>query len=96
MSLAGIQNKISKFSVRENKNSEFIQLPDKIIQNVATDWEATQQDLYSQYRDSLSAIVVRDGIPSEDNAEDIIKRLLRLVQIASNPMLVDESYQQDH
>ncbi len=95
MSLAGIQSKISKFSVRENKSSEFIQLPDKVIQNVATDWEATQQDLYSQYRDSLSAIVVRDGIPAEDNAEDIIKRLLRLVQIASNPMLVDESYQQD-
>ena len=27
-----------------------------------------------------------------DNAEDILKRLLRLVQTASNPKLVDESY----
>ena len=28
----------------------------------------------------------------EDNAEDILKRLLRLVQVASNPKLVDQSY----
>ena len=27
-----------------------------------------------------------------DNAEDILKRLLRLVQCASNPALVDDTY----
>jgi len=31
-------------------------------------------------------------MPIEEDAEEILKRLLRLVQIASNPRLVDESY----
>lgn len=93
--LVEIQNRISAFSVRENKNSEFINLPDKVIKVVWTDWEPTQYDLYCQYRDSLSAIIIKDGIPSEDNADAIIKRLLRLVQIASNPALVDEGYKLD-
>ena len=93
--LVDIQNRISSFCVRENKNSEFIHLPDKVIKPIWTDWEPTQYDLYCQYRDDLRAIVVRSGIPSEDKADDIIKRLLRLVQIASNPRLVDESYQVD-
>lgn len=93
--LLDIQNKISAFTVRENKNSEFINLPDKVIKPVWTDWEPTQYDLYCQYRDSLRAIVIKDGIPTEDKAEEIIKRLLRLVQIASNPVLVDEGYQFD-
>jgi SNF2 family DNA or RNA helicase len=91
--LSEIQDKISTFSVRENKNSEFIHLPDKEIKTVFTDWEPIQHDLYSQYRDSLRANIVKAGLPAEDDAEDIIKRLLRLVQIASNPKLVDESYQ---
>lgn len=90
--LVEIQNKISAFSVRENKNSEFIHLPDKIIKLIWTDWEPAQHDLYCQYRDELSAIIVKEGVPSLDSADAIIKRLLRLVQIASNPALVDESY----
>jgi len=93
--LADIQNKISAFTVRENKNSDFINLPDKVIKQIWTDWEPTQYDLYCQYRDNLKAIVIKEGIPSEDKAEEIIKRLLRLVQIASNPVLVDEGYQLD-
>jgi SNF2 family DNA or RNA helicase len=93
--LVDIQNKISSFTVRENKNSEFINLPDKVIKPVWTDWEPTQYDLYCQYRDSLKAIVIKEGMPSEDKAEEIIKRLLRLVQIASNPILVDEGYHFD-
>ena len=37
-------------------------------------------------------IVVKEGLPAEDNADDLLKRLLRLVQVASNPRLIDESY----
>src|SRR3989338_2089512 len=95
VALSEIQSKISTFSVRENKNSEFINLPDKEFKTVWPDWEPAQYDLYCQYRDALSAIIIKDGIPAEDDAEDIIKRLLRLVQISSNPMLVDEGYQHE-
>lgn len=90
-----IHSKISSFSVRENKNSEFIQLPEKVIKPIWTDWEPFQHDIYCQYRDGLKAVVIKEGIPAEDRVDEIIKRLLRLVQIASNPQLVDEGYQGD-
>ena len=51
--------------------------------------------VYKQIRDETRAIVIRDGVPSEDNADEVLKRLLRLVQISSNPQLVDESYRSD-
>jgi len=84
--------KISAFSVRENKKSGIISLPEKVIHSVRTSWEQHQFELYRQIRDNLRAVVVKDGLPAEDRAENILKRLLRLVQIASNPRLVDSSY----
>jgi len=90
-----VNDRIRKFSVRENKNSKYIQLPEKVITSVETDWEPRQLDLYEQIRDDLKAVVIKEGIPSEDRADDLLKRLLGLVQIASNPMLVDESYMAD-
>lgn len=93
--LATISAKLRPFSVRENKTSKAIQLPDKIIKTVVTDWEPRQLELYEQVRSELRTIVIRDGLPKEDDAEQEIKRLLRLVQIASNPALVDESYTTD-
>lgn len=83
---------ISNFTVRETKNGGIIELPQKIIKTVRTDWEKHQHNLYRQVKEEMRAVVVREGIPTEDDAEPVLKRLLRLVQIASNPILVDESY----
>jgi SNF2 family DNA or RNA helicase len=93
--LRGLNAKLAPFVVRETKDGKIIQLPAKVVKTIATDWEARQLDLYTQVKDSLRAIVVRDGLPAEDDSEEAIKRLLRLVQIASNPALVDESYTVD-
>ena len=90
--LADVNRRISAFSVRETKSSGVIELPDKIIKTVETDWEPRQLDLYTQVRESLSVVVTRNGQLQEDDAEEALKRLLRLVQIASNPALVDEAY----
>ena len=91
-----VNERIEKFSVRESKTSRYIQLPEKVIKSVETDWEPRQLDLYEQIRDDLKvAVIVKEGIPTEDRAEDLLKRLLRLVQIASNPALIDESYKVD-
>lgn len=84
--------KIREFSVRETKKSGIITLPEKVIETVPVAWETKQRELYEQLRRELRAVVVKDGIPVEEEAESILKRLLRLVQIASNPRLVDESY----
>jgi SNF2 family DNA or RNA helicase len=93
--LRGLSQKLAGFSVRETKSSGVIQLPSKIVKSVVTEWEPHQFDLYSQVKNSMRAIVVQNGVPTEDDAEEAIKRLLRLVQIASNPKLVDESYTLD-
>lgn len=87
-----IFSKISNFTVRQTKKSGVIQLPEKEIRTIYSDWERHQYDLYRQVREEMHAIVIRDGLPSEDEADLVLKRLLRLVQIASNPHLLDESY----
>jgi len=90
-----VHEQIAKFSVREGKSSKYLQLPEKVVRTIQTDWEARQFDLYVQIRDDLRAIVVKEGIPAEDNAEDLLKRITRLIQISSNPSLVDDSYTAD-
>ncbi len=91
-SLSGLQKKISDFSVRETKSSGVIKLPEKKYENIIVDWETVQYELYQKIREDLRAIIVKEGIPKEDSSEDVLKRLLRLVQIASNPKLIDDSY----
>lgn len=90
--LSEIFHRIEPFTVRETKKSGVIKLPDKQFENILTSWEPRQLDLYRQVRDNLRAVIVQQGLPKEDDAEDVLKRLLRLVQIASNPKLIDDSY----
>jgi SNF2 family DNA or RNA helicase len=90
--LASLFEKISEFSVRETKDGAGINLPSKVFRTVACEWETEQHELYKQIRNDYRAIVERNGLPALDEAEGILKRLLRMVQIASNPRLVDSSY----
>jgi SNF2 family DNA or RNA helicase len=92
--LGTIYSKISKFTVRATKASGVIHLPEKTYQTILTDWEPRQYELYRQIQNDTSAIIVKNGVPFEDNSEEILKRLLRLVQVASNPHLIDQSYVQ--
>lgn len=92
--LSEIFLKLESFAVRETKDSAAISLPNKTILNMEVDWEPYQLDLYVRIRDELRAIVVRDGRLVDDDSEAILKRLLRLVQVASNPRLIDSSYNQ--
>jgi len=90
--LKNIFKKIEYFSVRETKASGIIKLPDKVFEALHASWETRQYELYRQLRDDLHAVVVKEGFPKEEDAGPILKRLLRLVQVASNPRLVDDSY----
>mgnify|MGYP001123064688 CR=1 FL=1 len=90
--LAEVGSKLKSLSVRETKNGGRISLPQKEFVRVVTDWEEEQHEMYRQTREELRLVVTRDGELIEDDQESILKRLLRLVQIASNPALVDEGY----
>jgi len=90
--IGGIFSRIAKFCVRQTKASGIIHLPQKEYRTIYADWEAHQYETYNQIREEMRTVIIKEGIPTEDKADHILKRLLRLVQIASNPALVDESY----
>ena len=90
--LEQLYKKIEHFSVRETKKTSGLRLPSKTVSNQECELEPRQAEIYNQFRNELAAIIVREGRPVLDDAEALLKRLLRLVQIASNPATVDQSY----
>ncbi len=90
--LVGTFEKISSFTVRETKQSAGIELPEKLIRTIYVDLTERQQVIYESYRDELEYEVKTDKGMKTDDVEAILKRLLRLVQCASNPRLLDKSY----
>lgn len=93
--ISKIFGKISAFSVRDTKASSGIELPTKTILSRTTELAPRQAEIYSAYRDEIGAMVVQQGKPILDDVENLLKRLLRLVQVASNPGLVDEAYNEE-
>jgi SNF2 family DNA or RNA helicase len=91
-SVAGIYNKIKDFSVRETKNSGIITLPSKIYHAVTVGFEQKQFEMYETLRKEMVLTLTRGDETILDESTETIKRLLRLVQITSNPKLIDESY----
>lgn len=90
--LADLHTKIKPFAVRETKESCGIKLPTKEVENISIEFEPEQHRLYFKFRNEMRAEVVKNSKSVMDDAEAILKRLLRLVQVASNPILVDDSY----
>lgn len=90
--LSRIYERIQGFSVRETKNSGIIALPDKVYIRESANFLPRQKDLYDKIREELKVDVIQDGALVEDDSSASVKRLLRLVQVTSNPRLVDESY----
>ncbi len=93
--LSGLFARIQKFTVRETKQSARIVLPDKVVENIFVDPEELQEELYSVYRRDTRAAIEKHGTISFDDIDDILKRLLRLVQVASNPKLVTDAYNRE-
>lgn len=91
-SVAGIFDKIRSFSVRETKNSGIITLPSKIYHDVLIAFEREQLTMYNQVKDEMSLVLHQGDESMLDESTDTIKRLLRLVQVASNPRLLDDTY----
>lgn len=91
-SVSAIYDKIKGFSVRETKNSGIITLPDKIYITETIEFDEEQESFYNQIQEELIVEVQKHGEVLLDDSSAIVKRLLRLVQVASNPVLVDERY----
>ncbi len=83
---------ISEYSIRRRKDN-VLELPDKKFVNVYVTLSGRQLELYNKLREELRIEVQDlDGNIIIDEAQNILKKLLRLMQIASNPFLIDKSY----
>lgn len=91
-SISDIYTKISKFSVRETKSSGIINLPDKQYVNVWAEFEPQQKNIYARIKDEMIVLVQKGNESILDDSTATLKRLLRLVQAASNPRLIDDMY----
>lgn len=93
--LATIHRRLAPFTVRETKNTAGIHLPEKTITAHEVELPAWQMAKYAAFRDELAYEYEINGVPEVDDVESVLKRLLRLVQCASNPALVDGQYDQE-
>jgi SNF2 family DNA or RNA helicase len=87
-----IYSKISNFSVRETKKSCSIELPQKVYNTIYAKPEKTQYEMYIKVLKDLKIEVESDNKRVLDDDTVALKRLLRLMQIASNPKLIDDKY----
>ncbi len=93
--LATIHRRLAAFAVRETKGTAGIHLPEKTITAHQVELPAWQMAKYAAYRDELAYEYEVNGVPEVDEVESVLKRLLRLVQCASNPALIDGCYDQE-
>lgn len=91
-SVSGIFEKIKSFTVRETKNSGIITLPRKKYHYIYSLFETNQKYMYDKIKDDLCILVQKGDESILDETDETLKRLLRLVQVASNPRLVDDLY----
>lgn len=90
--ISTIHDRIKDFSVRETKNSGIIELPNKVYVRESADFSPNQRVLYDKICEELKVEVIKDGELIEDDSSAIVKRLLRLVQVTSNPRLIDDTF----
>ena len=90
--LKDLRERLSDCFIRETKKTAGIELPGKRFIETSVLMDNHQEILYRDMQVELSAEILKDGKLIEENVEVILKRLLRLNQVSSNPRIIDESY----
>lgn len=92
--VSGIYKKISHFSIRETKKTCGIELPQKEYKTIYIKCKECQYEMYRKVIKELSLEVKKDGTTEIDDESVSLKRLLRLMQITSNPRLLNDDYEE--
>lgn len=81
-------------SIRRKKD-DVLELPEKVFRNVYVNLSGRQLETYNKLREELIIEISDfDGNIIIDESESILKKLLRLNQIASNPQTIDSSFEE--
>lgn len=93
-SLNRLRSKINEKSIRRLKN-DVLELPDKVYKNIIVNMNKEQQQIYDDLKEKLITEIT--GMNDEeiiDESENILKKLLRLTQVASNPWILNKKYKE--
>jgi len=94
--LAELRDKINTVSIRRTKDKAGLELPEKVYLDIFVDLKGKQKEMYEHLKNDLYIEVNNlDGQTVIDISENLLKKLLRLTQIASNPYLIDKEYRDD-
>ena len=89
-----LRSKIQPISIRRLKDN-VLELPEKIFQTILVELSPEQNKIYKKLKkELLIEIINTDEQKIIDESKSILKKLLRLVQIASNPGLVVVGYKE--
>lgn len=89
--ISSIYDKINNFSIRETKKSANLLLPDKHYFDIWTMFTPGQKEMYDNLRKKLYIEIIENGNKKIDDSSPVLKRILRLEQITSNPKIIDET-----
>lgn len=89
--ISSIFEKISDFSIRETKKTANLALPEKRYFDIWTLFTPEQKIMYDKLRRELYLELIQNNKKEIDDATSILKRILRLEQITSNPKMLDET-----
>ncbi len=88
--ISNIFDKISEFSIRETKESAKLSLPEKKYYDIWTMFTSEQKIMYEELKNKLAIEIKKNNNKVVDDASPILKRILRLEQITSNPKMINE------
>jgi SNF2 family DNA or RNA helicase len=92
LKLESLRNIINSNSIRRTK-ADVLELPEKVFIDKYVSITGKQEILYQTLKDEMVIEIQNaEGEIILDESSEILKRLIRLVQITSNPYLVDRSY----
>lgn len=88
-----LRERIDKISIRRTK--DVLELPEKRYFDVSVELADRQGQIYDRLKEELYLeIKDTDGRSILEKIDNYLVKLLRLTQIASNPALIDEGYQE--
>lgn len=89
--LSKIREKINRNSIRRTK--DILELPEKIYRDVRIELSDRQREIYNTAKDKLYYEIKNENEGKLiKNIDNYLVKLLRLVQIASNPQLIIDNY----
>jgi SNF2 family DNA or RNA helicase len=92
INLKNLRETINKNSIRRMKN-DVLALPEKEYQTLYASLTGKQLEMYKKLSEELVVEIINsEGEIVLDESNVLLKKLLRLTQIASNPYLIDKNY----